>query len=66
MGMGGLVGWEVVLFLGHAGWDLQVQEESAIVEWVVVQHHPRDVAQDFQDQAHDHADHEAPCFVVDS
>lgn len=31
-----------------------------------MQLHPGDVAQHFEDQAAHHADHETPCFVVDS
>ena len=45
---------------------LQVDEEGGVVEGVVVQHDPNCIAEDFEDQTADHADHETPCLVIGS
>jgi len=43
-----------------------LQQESISLERIVVQHHSGDVAEDFEHEAADHADHETPCPVVNA
>lgn len=45
-------------------WDLR--KEWSAGEGVVMYQHPRNVSDDFEDQADDHGDGETPCSVPDS